>query len=99
MEIIMTNRPLSVDAHEHGVSLCHMAHKTRPILVDENETQWRMLARSGKVIFCKLTDLEKRGETTDGRRTGTASGPPDADRSDSLDTRDSGFLSPQKNSW
>lgn len=85
----MTNKPLSVGAHgrrggKHGISLGHMAHKTRPILADENETRWRMLPRSGKVTFCKLTDLEKRGGTAGGRRSGTAAGPPDVDRGDSL---------------
>lgn len=59
-------------------------------------------ARSRKVTFCKLTDLEKRGETTGrGDKVGRwAAGPPDVDRGDSLDTRDSGLLSctPQKNS-
>lgn len=50
-------------------------------------------ARSRKVTFCKLTDLEKRGETVGGGRDGTAAGPPDVDRDDSLDTRDSGLLS------
>jgi len=49
---------------DSGVSLDHMAYKTRPILADENETRWRMLPRSRKVTFCKLTDLEKRSEMT-----------------------------------
>lgn len=56
-----------------------------------------LLQDRGRSLFASSPTSKN---ATGGRRSGTAAGPPDVDRGDSLDTRDSGLLSraPQKNS-
>jgi len=60
-------KPLSVGAHgtvdRRDGSSSHMAHNARTIAAAKNHPM--SMPGSGKVTFCKLTDLERRGLVSD----------------------------------